>query len=146
MKARSVFLLSLICICCSQNELTKLYFLEGTWKVEGKEKYEVWERVGNTELTGYAYKLVDGQKKITETLRIKVEDGSIIYQATVPDQNKGVTVSFVLNETDNSCFSFENKTHDFPKKIQYKNVTNTELEIQVLGDQDKGFSFIQKRE
>lgn len=146
MKVINVFLLSLICICCSTNELSKFYFMEGTWKVEGKEKYEVWERAGNSEITGFAYKLVDGQKNITETLCIKVEDGSIVYQASVPDQNEGVSVSFVLNESDNSCFSFENKKHDFPKKIQYKKVTNTELEIHVFGDQDKGFSFIQKKE
>ncbi|WP_317044271.1 DUF6265 family protein [Labilibaculum antarcticum] len=135
-----------MCICCTSNELSKLYFLEGTWKVEGKEKFEVWERVGSSELTGFAYKLVDGQKNITETLRIKIEGGSIVYQATVPDQNEGVSVSFVLNESDNSCFSFENKKHDFPKKNQYKKVTKTKLEIQVLGDQDKGFSFVQKKE
>ncbi|BAX79015.1 hypothetical protein ALGA_0625 [Labilibaculum antarcticum] len=106
----------------------------------------MWERVGSSELTGFAYKLVDGQKNITETLRIKIEGGSIVYQATVPDQNEGVSVSFVLNESDNSCFSFENKKHDFPKKNQYKKVTKTKLEIQVLGDQDKGFSFVQKKE
>lgn len=146
MKAINVFLVSLFCICCSSNDLSRFYFLEGTWKVEGKEKYEVWERSNNDELTGFAYKLVDGRKNIIETLRITMENGSIVYQATVPDQNKGASISFVLNESDNSCFSFENKTHDFPKKIQYNKVRDTELEIRVLGDQNQGFSFIQKRE
>jgi hypothetical protein len=146
MKAFVLIFLCLMGISCSQNELAKFYFLEGTWKVEGKEKYEVWERAGKAELTGFAYKLVDGQKNITETFRIKLENGLIVYQATVLDQNEGVPVSFVLNESDNSCFSFENKTHDFPKKIQYNKLGDNELEVNVLGDQDEGFSFFQKKE
>ncbi len=146
MKVLVILCLCLIGISCSQNELAELYFLEGIWKIEGKEKYEVWKRVSNSELTGFGYKLVEGEKNITETIRIKLENGLIVYQATVPDQNDGAPVSFFLNESNNTCFSFENKEHDFPKKIQYKKVTDTELEVHVLGDQDKGFSFIQKKE
>jgi len=71
MKVVGVFLLSVIGICCSQSKLSELYFLEGTWKEEGKERYEIWERNSHDELIGSAYKLVDGKQVIFETLQIK---------------------------------------------------------------------------
>ena len=74
-----------------------------------------------------------------------MENNTIVYLATVTDQNEGSRVGFVLNEAIDSCFSFENIEHDFPKKIQYKKISDQELHINVLGEDDKGFSLIMKK-
>ena len=140
-----IAILSLFAISCQQNKISDLEFLKGEWKVEGKEKYEVWERVSNSELKGYGYKIKDEKKIITENVSIKLENNTIVYCATVPDQNEGATIGFVLNEAVDSCISFENLVHDFPKKIQYKKTSNQELHINVLGENDKGFSFVMNR-
>jgi len=118
----------------------------GTWKMEGKEQYEVWESTKNKELIGYSYRFNDNQKIITETLSIKIIENNIIYEATVPDQNEGKTIPFTLNNEIKEYLSFENIKHDFPKKIQYKRLNNDEIEVTVLGDEGKGFSYKQLKQ
>lgn len=116
-------------------------FLIGTWKVDGKETYERWQTVEDLYLTGESYKMVDGEEQVTETLTLKVYRGKLIYTATVPDQNDGKGVEFILNPIDEKTFSFENSQHDFPQKIIYKLIHSDILYVQVLGEGDQGFSF-----
>jgi len=76
-------------------------------------------------------------------LSIKKIGNRIIYEATVPNQNDGETIQFTLNTEIKLYFSFENDKHDFPKKIQYKKISDNEIEVAVLGDNGKGFSYTQ---
>ncbi len=144
MKISSI-ILSVMLICflsaCQNNFETDVDFLKGTWKVENKEQYEVWKYCGKNELKGYSYKIVDKKEHFLETLSIKKEETQIIYSATVPNQNEGETIPFTLNTEIKDYLSFENPEHDFPKKIQYKKISDRELLVEVLGDKDEGFSF-----
>jgi transcriptional regulator with PAS, ATPase and Fis domain len=123
-----------------------LDILLGTWKVEGKNVYEVWERNEDNDLVGYSFIMQDKQRKITETLSIKKIGDQIVYEATVPDQNEGKSIQFILNTKIDSLLSFENEMHDFPKKIQYKRIKKNILEVSVLGESGTGFSFFQHRQ
>ncbi len=111
-------ILNLLFITCQQiYSMGDLHFLEGTWKVEGKEQYEIWE-INDNVLSGYMQIISSGVKKKQEILTIKTIENQIVYEATVPDQNEGKTVRFTLNREIKNYFSFENPEHDFPKKIQ----------------------------
>ena len=123
--------------------MSQLDFLIGTWKLETKDQFEVWDKNEKNELIGQSFSIKNNQKVISETLIVKEVNKQVIYEATVLDQNEGRPVQFILNKDDSSCFSFENDRHDFPKKIQYKKITNTRVEVSVLGDKNEGFSFIQ---
>lgn len=125
---------------CSVQKLKELSFLEGTWQIENKSTYEEWI-FENNNFVGVSYKLKDQNKRITETLLIKESNGQIIYEATVTNQNNGSTIPFVLNTTIKDKLSFENLEHDFPKKIQYKKLTENEILVSVLGTNDKGFEY-----
>ena len=133
------------CIClilsCADHGLNNMDFLIGTWKIEDRNQYETWTKVRKDELIGYSYKIDENQKKILETIAIKMIDNQMIYEATVPDQNEGRTIQFLLNTEIKSVYSFENPNHDFPKKIQYKKVSKNEIMIRVSGDDGKGFSY-----
>jgi hypothetical protein len=83
----------------------------------------------------------DDIKYVSETLRIEQIDNAIIYSASVLNQNEGKTIAFTLNSEVTDKLSFENTTHDFPKKIRYTKLTDNELFVEVLGDNDQGFSF-----
>lgn len=135
----------LICCCTPtlfcQTSIEQISFLEGTWKVENKEQYEAWNLTDSTTLEGYAYTLKDGNKSITETVTISTEEDNIIYKASVPNQNNGTTIPFILNKDIVAVWSFENETHDFPKKIIYKKRNETTIEVSVLGNNDIGFSY-----
>ncbi|WP_297693319.1 DUF6265 family protein [uncultured Eudoraea sp.] len=143
MKTLTYICILCLLLACSENKLSRIDFLIGTWKMEGKEQYENWELSNNKELNGYSYKFKDSQKIITETLSIKILENTVIFEATVPDQNEGKTIPFTLNNEIKDYLSFENIDHDFPKKIQYKRINENEIEVTVLGDEGKGFSYKQ---
>lgn len=115
-------------------------FFSGVWQIEGKETYEEWV-VCQGDLTGRGYKLIDGEEQVSETLKIDIIEGKLTLLATVPDQNEGKTVAFTAVKSAEDEYAFANPAHDFPKKIIYKKISPTEMLVQVLGDNDKGFSF-----
>jgi hypothetical protein len=127
-------------VSTQSDKLQKLSFLKGTWQIEGKQTYESWQIDGNR-MVGESYTMKDDKKYVMEALEIKAQDKDIIYTATVKDQNNGKGIPFVLHIIDDTTYSFENETHDFPKKIQYTILSNKELLVKVLGANDQGFSF-----
>jgi hypothetical protein len=141
----AIFIISLTTSCVDTRS-TELDFLVGTWKRENKELFEVWERSKPAELLGYSFRMDGNQEIVTETLVIKKKGDQFVYEATVPDQNEGRTVQFILSNETDSLFSFENDDHDFPKKIQYKIIDENQIEVIVLGGENKGFSYIQIRQ
>lgn len=150
-KTSFIFLPAIVLLFCgqitvfAQHRGKSLDFLIGTWKVENKESFEVWEKDSGGELTGSMYKIKDGQKIVTETLRIKTVDGKVRYLAALPDQNEGRPVSFTLTGSADGEYTFENPEHDFPKKIVYKRLSANELFVRVSGDNGKGFSLTLRR-
>ncbi|MEO1022383.1 MAG: DUF6265 family protein [Bacteroidota bacterium] len=126
--------------------LEPVRFMEGTWKVDNKYQYEVWEVTNDSTLHGYVYSLHEGKKRIKETISIRYTNTELIYQATVPDQNQGSTISFVHNSAIEDRLSFENPDHDFPNKIQYQMISDSVLYIQVLGNSDSGFSYYMRKQ
>jgi hypothetical protein len=139
-----VFSLLFLLFSCSSYDIQTLHFLEGTWQVEGKQQYEKWELRDN-ELIGKGYQLKDGNENIFENLAIKLIDGKLVYQATVINQNQGATINFPLNESNSDYYSFENQVHDFPKKIQYQKINEIRIKVNVLGDNEQGFSFVMNK-
>jgi hypothetical protein len=125
----------------AKDNLDQVSFLEGTWKTENKETYEVWKKNTDGTLEGQGYKMKAGEKVISEYLSLKMIDGNLTYLARVPNQNNGQTIPFVLNKTVTDQLSFENLSHDFPKKIQYKVINAQTVAVSVLGEGDKGFKF-----
>ena len=123
------------------NQLKPLEILVGSWQVEGKTTYEKWEKKSDVTFEGYSYKLIDNEQKISETLQIVYDNDEIVYKATVPNQNQGKSIHFVLNNNEKDLLSFENLKHDFPKKIQYKKIDDHKLLVNVLGDNNQGFSY-----
>lgn len=116
-------------------------FLEGTWKIENKENYEFWKIMEDGSLEGKSYKIRAEKETISEYLSIKMSDKKFIYQAKVLNQNNAQPIDFSLNETVKNKLSFENLSHDFPKKIQYTKLDETTIFVEVLGANDKGFSY-----
>jgi hypothetical protein len=121
------------------DQITGLF--AGTWKMEGREVYEKWEKNADSSFKGKGYNLKDNQEKITEYFEIKSIDGKIYYLATVPNQNNGATVKFALTKSENGEFVFENPEHDFPQKLVYKKLSDREMWVEVSAKGKKGFSF-----
>ncbi|PWV57042.1 YciI family protein [Chitinophaga sp. S165] len=119
-------------------------FLRGTWKVENEETYEHWDSLNEQRLKGFAYEMKDRQMKVSEYLDITRKNKDVTYTASVVGQNKGKDVTFKLMKAD-SVFSFENPGHDFPKKVLYKKVSDTEIYVEVSDGKDKKFSYYMQK-
>jgi hypothetical protein len=115
-------------------------FLQGTWKMENNEIYEHWDLLNDNSLKGLSYKMKNGQMTISEYLDISRNNTEIYYTATVLTQNQGKGISFELTKAD-STFTFENPSHDFPNKIVYQKISDTEIFVQVSGLNQKGFYY-----
>ncbi|NJM53119.1 MAG: hypothetical protein HC846_06835 [Blastocatellia bacterium] len=116
-KVLLVVLMFFSCVSVFAQNTEQLNFFAGTWKREGRESYENWEKSGDSAFKGRAYKVADGKENLSETLEIKSIDGKIYYLATALNQNKGATIRFALTSSKDNEFVFENPEHDFPKKI-----------------------------
>lgn len=115
-------------------------FLQGTWKTENKETYEHWDKLNNNALKGFSYKIESGQISISEYLDISRNGNETIYTATVLNQNEGKSINFKLTK-GHSTFTFENPKHDFPKKIVYQKLSDTEVFVKVSDGNQKGFAY-----
>lgn len=116
-------------------------FLKGTWKMENKDIYEHWDSLNENTIKGVSYILTGEVVTIMEYLDITRNDNEIVYTASVPDQNQGKGIHFIQTRSDDT-FTFENPDHDFPQKIDYQRLTDTELLVKVSGGNQKGFAYV----
>jgi uncharacterized protein YciI len=133
-----IIILLLVNIALAQPDVP--LFLEGTWKMENADIYERWDKLGDHSMKGFSYKLDDGQMVVSEYLDITAESDKTVYTAAVLNQNEGKGIEFVLTKSD-SAYTFENPDHDFPRKIVYRKLSNTEISVMVSDGGDKGFSY-----
>jgi hypothetical protein len=120
-------------------------FLDGTWKIENSEIYEMWELISDRTMTGQSFRVREGEQVITEYLEIKQINEQIIYTATVLNQNDGAGIEFVLSQPDSQTWIFENPDHDFPKKILYQKRSSDVVYVEVSDGGDRGFAYTMHR-
>ncbi|MBK7988065.1 MAG: hypothetical protein IPK11_14390 [Ignavibacteria bacterium] len=144
---KSVFFSTLFVLLthCASAQLTMLGFLQGTWKIQNKEKYEHWDVLNKEMMKGISYSTVNGQLRISEYMELRSGKDSITYIAHVINQNNGNGIPFTLVQSD-SIFSFENPAHDFPKKIEYIPKSATQILVRVSDGKKKGFSYILEKQ
>ena len=114
--------------------------LEGTWKHEQQDLYEHWDRLAGQNLKGLSYEVKKGRMEIREYLELEWLNGSAVYTATVPDQNSGEGITFLLKRSD-SVLVFENPAHDFPKRISYQRINDNALVVTLSDLSSKVISY-----
>lgn len=115
-------------------------FLEGSWKMENKEVFERWDVLSEESMKGFSWKMEEGQMIVTEYLDISRRNGKLIYTATVVDQNEGKGVEFVLKSAGET-YIFENPDHDFPKRISYQKLSDSEIWVEVTDGDQRNISY-----
>src|SRR5687767_6611536 len=95
-------------------------WLIGTWQVQGQNVFEVWKPHGAKELAGKSFKINGADTIVTETILLKVFNGSFHY---IPDvAGSQPPIDFIVTSADSLGFVAENPQHDFPKVIRYRYV------------------------
>ncbi len=135
----TLFLLFLAKVALAQTDFPG--FLQGTWKMENKEVYEHWDKLNDSTLKGFSYRMKEGKMIVSEYLDISWINHELYYTATVLHQNQGKGIGFRLTSSTDSTVTFENPMHDFPKMIFYQKRSETELFVRISDGKKKGFSF-----
>ncbi|HNP48223.1 MAG TPA: DUF6265 family protein [Bacteroidia bacterium] len=116
-------------------KLTPIAWLKGDWenRIKTDALLESWTIGNDSLLYGQGYEIINNDTLFQEKLAILVNEDSISYVATVPNQNDGQPVWFRITEMSDSGFVCENLTHDFPKIIRYSLEGNSVLAIKLEG-------------
>ena len=123
--------------------LDKYSWLLGNWKtIKGTSTYESWKAENDTLYTGTGYRLYGTDTIISEYLKLVKRGDRFIYSASVPDQNKGRTVSFWLVSNTADSIVFENPNHDFPNRITYMKIGSDKMKTIITGFQQRRDIFI----
>jgi Domain of unknown function (DUF6265) len=119
-----------------------LYQLEGKWKMNTSKGVliESWEKVSPTELHGRSYRASAKDTVQLEEISLLEDDAGIHYVPIVKNHNDGQPVRFTLISSESRRFVFENKNHDFPKRIIYHFITADSIVARVEDD-SKGSNY-----
>lgn len=131
-----IFMITLFCLSYAFAQAQHPFdWLVGVWKHPTKSNYEVWKKgEGEILMNCVSYRITaSGDTVVTEEIKFLREGNTYYYVPDVPE-NQG-PVSFKITEFNDTGFTAENPTHDFPKKIKYVYSKNeNQLTATISGD------------
>jgi hypothetical protein len=97
---------------------------------------ETWKKENDSTFLGESYFIINKKDTVhSESIVLKQVEGNLIYSPTVKGQNNDEPVNFTLNTEQDTSFGFENLKHDYPQKIVYKKINETNLVATISGKQ-----------
>jgi hypothetical protein len=117
------------------SSLAHLNWLIGEWQTDNSSNFnkEVWRKISN--------KTFEGQGKTntsSESLRIIEMSNEIFYLAKVA--HNLMPIAFKLVDCKDKHSIFENMLHDFPNKIEYRQIDNNTMQVKVSENSKKSFT------
>ena len=143
MKILSCLLAILLLTSCQNksdkkfDKLEKMNWLVGSWeqKLPDGTLIENWEKQNDSTFIGGNY-FVKGKDTIhSENVVLTQKKEDLFYIPTVTGQNNDEPVTFKMTSDAENTFVFENLAHDYPQKISYKKVSDTNLLTSISGKQ-----------
>lgn len=116
--------------------MSQFDWLVGEWERTGRTAVmlEQWQKTDDNKMNAVVYKISGSDSAVTERISLEVSADGIYYIPLV-DHNPG-PVSFKLVDDTNEIFVFENKAHDFPNRIIYRQLTPDSLHARIEGSND----------
>ena len=119
------------------DKLEKMNWLVGNWEQrlpDGTLK-ENWTKQNDSTFSGNSYFINAKDTVHFESIKLTQTAGELTYSATVIGQNNDEPIGFKLTSDANNTYTFENSAHDYPQKITYKKVNDTNLVATISGKQ-----------
>jgi len=119
----------------SQKLLFNAHWIVGTWemKTDQGSLYETWRKGDSRSMYAKSYILQGTDTLLFETVHLQARSGKLYYIVDPPGGQQGATVSFESTSIRPDGFMFENKQHDFPQVISYRQVRPDSLEAEISG-------------
>ncbi len=117
------------------SSLTPLNWLIGEWQTDKSASFvnEIWQKVSDDTFEGQGK-----TNSSSESLRLVQMADEVFYLAKV--SHNPLPIAFKLNHCKNKQFVFENMQHDFPNKIEYRQISSNALQVIVSGKAEKSFT------
>ena len=118
----------------SYDKIKQLTWLEGNWTniSENSQSYEAWSIENDSTLVSLSYTTVKGDTVFIETMSLQENRNGVFMTVDVPDQNEA-PVRFTMIPSKEGVFTFENESHDFPKRITYSNPVKDSIHAWIEG-------------
>lgn len=139
---------SLMMVSCSpaqSGDLNALRFLSGTWSAETNRTVteEHWSHPGGTTLMGWGRVIANGVTVSHEFTMITAgEDGKFILTAIPSGQRRTEFIGILATD---SMIVFENKEHDFPRRVSYRRIGTDSLLGRIEGENNGKFRAVDFR-
>lgn len=121
--------------------------LIGTWAADDGDRHfeEAWTRLSDStfEGRGTTTRKLDATRVDGESLRLVQMGDEVFYVAKVAHNE--FPVAFRLVHCADAVLIFENRTHDFPKRLEYRFVDANTLQVHVSDGAEKGFTLSYRR-
>ena len=121
----------------AETNLEAFRWAAGTWQMATPEGmvYEQWKVINDSLYLGSSYMLQSTDTILLETMRLEKQGEDILYIPTIKNENGGQPVTFKLisSGSQGSGLVFENKEHDFPQRIVYKQQAADTLYARIEG-------------
>ncbi|PZO27202.1 MAG: hypothetical protein DCF13_12185 [Flavobacteriaceae bacterium] len=120
------------------DELEKMSWLVGEWENTMPDGVltETWTKANDSTFTGKTLFIRDKDTLHSEEIVLTQKGETLLYIPTVKGQNDNKPVEFKITESKiENEFAFENPKHDYPQKIVYKKVNETNLVATISGKQ-----------
>lgn len=144
MKNAFILAVAIVFISCQNkseknfDELEKMSWLVGEWENKMPEGVltETWTKANDSTFTGKTLFINEKDTIHAEEIVLTQKGETLLYIPTVKGQNDNKPVEFKMTESKTKNeFAFENPAHDYPQKIVYKKVSNTNLVATISGKQ-----------
>jgi len=138
-----VMLTSAVPVKAEQKQsLEEMRWMIGSWEQRGDRSTvrETWRKLHADAYRGSGVTIRNnsGEANSEESMLLTVMSGEIFYFAKV-DQH-ALPIAFRLVDSSANHAVFENRDHDFPKRLAYKRKSSEEIEVHVSDAADKGFT------
>jgi hypothetical protein len=99
--------------------LADLSWMTGCWETRQKDSIveEIWSKPGGGSMLGLGRTVKNGRTVSFEFMQFREDHGTLVF---LPQPHGGERVSFPLQESVRGRLTFENKTHDFPQRVNYQ--------------------------
>lgn len=143
----SMFILFLIFFSCKKydafgneikdyDEIKKASWLVGKWQnqTDSTQLVETWDFENDSTLIGTSYFIQNKKDTLhNESMALYEDKKLLIYSATIIGENNNEPVDFQKTIENENELIFENPKHDYPQKIGYRKINDTDLQISVSG-------------
>ena len=117
------------------DKVEQLQWLLGNWEniSEESQSYENWIRKNDSTFTSFNYTTVKKDTVFAEVITLQERNEEMFMKVAVPNQNDAKSIIFKLISSEDGIFTFENKKHDFPTRINYSNPEHGTLHAWIEG-------------